>query len=194
MPSNKVERLEKFKTITTEVYALSLGLGAFSLATIPREGMLDVVGAVIAFAIAFFYIAVIWMTHSRFFEDYPLYDDIFLGLNFVVLFLVAISPYIMQIMFTSSELLDPISIMCALDMVAIYLILGYFHQRYLQQNKDIKPKQKRMVKVQRNIQAITALWFLVSTQVPITYRITFWWVMAPVIPIYRIFIAPRHIK
>ena len=150
--------------------------------------------AVIAFAIAFFYIVVIWMTHSRFFEDYPLYDDTFLGLNFVILFLVAVSPYMVQSMFSSQELLDPVSIMCALDMVGIYLILGYFHQRFLQQNKDLNPKQKQQVKLQRNIQLITALWFLASTQVPVANRFIFWWVMAPIIPIYRIFIAPRHIK
>jgi len=194
MPSKKVKRLEKFKTITTEVYALTLGLGAFSLSMIPLGGMLDVAQTIITFAIAFFYIVVIWMTHSRFFEDYPLYDDTFLGLNFVILFLVAVSPYMVQSMFSSQELLDPVSIMCALDMVGIYLILGYFHQRFLQQNKDLNPKQKQQVKLQRNIQLITALWFLASTQVPVENRFVFWWVMAPIIPIYRIFIAPRHIK
>jgi uncharacterized membrane protein len=194
MPGSNVERLEKFKTITTEVYALTLGLGAFSLSTIPQGGMLDVVETIIAFAIAFFYIVIIWLTHSRFFEDYPLYDETFLGLNFVVLFLVAISPYLIQTMFTSPELLNPASIMCALDMVGIYLILGFFHQRYIQQHEDIKPKRKRLVKLQRNIQFITALWFLTSTQVPVEYRFVFWWIMAPIIPLYRIFIAPRHIK
>lgn len=69
MSNNNVHRLEKFKSITTEVFALTLGLGAFSLSTIPRTSMADVVEAIGAFAISFFYFAVIWFTHSRFFEN-----------------------------------------------------------------------------------------------------------------------------
>lgn len=194
MSNNNVHRLEKFKSITTEVFALTLGLGALSLSIIPRVTLLDVVVAIGAFAIAFFYIAVIWMTHSRFFEDYPLYDDTFLALNFVILFFVAISPYMVQIMFTSPELQNPISILYSLDMLGVYVILGYFHQRYLKQNEDLKSEQKRPVQVHRNTQFIIAVWFLISILVPVSYRFIFWWLMAPIIPIYRIFIAPLHLR
>jgi uncharacterized membrane protein len=192
--SEKVDRLEKFKSITTEVFALTLGLGAFSLSSIPRMNLNDVVVAIGAFAIAFFYIAVIWMTHSRFFEDYPLYDEVFLMLNFVILFLVAISPYMVQIMFTSPELQNSTSILYSFDMVGVYMILGYFHQRYLQQNEDLHSEKRHQVKLNRNIQLITVVWFLISIMVPVRYRFIFWWLMAPIIPIYRIFIAPLHIK
>ena len=52
---------------------------------IPRENLLDVVWAIAAFAMSFFYIVIIWLVHSRFFDDYPLYDEMYLGLNFVIL-------------------------------------------------------------------------------------------------------------
>ena len=182
-----LDHIEKIKTITTEVFALTLGLGAFSLSLIPRDNLNDVVWAVGAFAMSFFYIVIIWMVHSRFFDDYPLHDAVFLGLNFVILFLVVISPFLSQSIFFSPELRDAMSILLAVDMMGIYFILGILHQRYLSQNREILNVTKtREVKIERNTQYFIAIWFLTSIFVPTTYRFLFWWGMAPIIPIFRI--------
>ncbi|MGD8545228.1 MAG: TMEM175 family protein [Candidatus Bathyarchaeota archaeon] len=187
MSLQEADRIEKFKTITTEVFALTLGLGAFSLAIIPRENLSDVVWAIGAFAMSFFYIVIIWMVHSRFFDDYPLHDEVFLGLNFVILFLVVISPFLSQSIFFSPALRSEMSILLAIDMMGIYFILGILHQRYIWQNKaKLNETLIREVKIDRNIQYLIAIWFLASTLVPSTYRFLFWWGMAPIIPIYRI--------
>ena len=190
MSHQKVDHIEKFKTITTEVFALTLGLGAFSLSMIPRESLSDVVWAVGAFAMSFFYIVIIWMVHPRFFDDYPLRDEMFLGLNFVILFLVVISPFLSQSIFFAPALKDEMSILLAVDMMGIYVLLGILHQRYLGQNKEtLNGTQIREVTIERNIQYLIAIWFLASILVPITYRFFFWWGMAPIIPIYRIRMA-----
>lgn len=135
MPNQKTSHIEKFKTITTEVFALTLGLGAFSLSMIPRENLLDVVLAIATFAMSFFYIVIIWLVHSRFFDEYPLHDEAFLGLNFVILFLVVISPFLSQSIFFLPELRNEMSMLLAVDMTGIYVILGILHQRYLWQKK-----------------------------------------------------------
>ena len=190
MIQQKVEHIEKFKTITTEVFALTLGLGAFSLTTIPRENLFDVIGAIATFAMIFFYIIIIWLVNSRFFDDYPLHDEVFLGLNFVVLFLVVISPFLSQSIFFLPGLTDEMSILLAVDMMSIYFILGVLHQRYIWKNVGIiDEKQTREVKIERNIQYLIAIWFLASIFIPTTYRFFFWWGMAPIIPIYRITIV-----
>ena len=192
MSREQSNRLEKFHTITTEVFALTLGLGAFSLSTIPRENLLDVLSAVATFAMSFFYIVIIWLVHSRFFDEYPLNDEVFLGLNFVILFLVVISPFLSQSIFYSPILREEMSLLLAVDMMGIYIILGILHQRYLGQNRDtINVTQIREVKIERNIQYLIAIWFLISILVPTTYRFLFWWGMAPIIPVYRIGIARR---
>ena len=189
MTQQKVEHIEKFKTITTEVFALTLGLGAFSLTTIPRENLFDVIGAIATFAMIFFYI-IIWLVNSRFFDDYPLHDEVFLGLNFVILFLVVISPFLSQSIFFLPGLTDEMSILLAVDMMSIYFILGVLHQRYIWKNVGIiDEKQTREVKIERNIQYLIAIWFLASIFIPTTYRFFFWWGMAPIIPIYRITIV-----
>jgi hypothetical protein len=78
----------------------------------------------------------------------------------------------------------------AVDMVGIYVILRILHQRYIWQNRDtLKVTHIREVTIERNIQYLIAIWFLISILVPITYRFLFWWGMAPIIPIYRICIA-----
>ena len=192
MSREQSNRLEKFHTITTEVFALTLGLGAFSLSTIPRENLLDVLSAVATFAMSFFYIVIIWLVHSRFFDEYPLNDEVFLGLNFVILFLVVISPFLSQSIFYSPILREEMSLLLAVDMMGIYIILGILHQRYLGQNRDtLNVTQIREVKIERNIQYLIAIWFLISILVPTTYRFLFWWGMAPIIPVYRIGIARR---
>ena len=194
MALKKTDRIEKYRTITTEVFALTLGLGAFSLSMIPRENLLDVLWAVATFAMSFFYIVIIWLVHSRFFDDYPLYDDVFLGLNFVILFLVVISPFLSQSIFFAPALREEMSLLLAVDMMGIYIILGILHQRYIWQNRDtLNVTQIREVTIERNIQYLIAIWFLISVLVPITYRFLFWWGMAPIIPIYRIGIAHRAI-
>ena len=193
MTQQRVDHIEKFKTITTEVFALTLGLGAFSLTTIPRENLFDVIGAIATFAMIFFYIIIIWLVNSRFFDEYPLRDEVFLGLNFVILFLVVISPFLSQSIFFLPGLTDEMSILLAMDMMGIYVILGVLHQRYIWKNIDtLDEKQTREVKIGRNIQYLIGVWFLASIFVPTTYRFFFWWGMTPIIPIYRIRISHRR--
>jgi len=195
MSNQNADRLEKFKSITTEIFALTLGLGAFSLAIIPRTSIMEVAQAVGVFAIAFFYIAIIWIINFRFFEKYPLYDNTFLALNFVILFMVAISPFLMQGFSMSSDFADQMSILYALDIMGIFAILGVLHHRYILQNKEhIKEEKTREAKMDRNMQFIISLWFLISTVIPIQYRFIFWMLLAPIPPLYRHRIGPLHVK
>jgi uncharacterized membrane protein len=195
MSNQDADRLEKFKSITTEIFALTLGLGAFSLAIIPRTSIMEVAQAVGVFGIAFFYIAIIWIINFRFFEKYPLYDNTFLALNFVILFMVAISPFLMQGFSLSSDFADSMSILYALDIMGIFAILGVLHQRYILQNKEhLKEEKTREAKMDRNMQFIISLWFLVSAVIPVQYRFIFWMLLAPIPPLYRHRIAPLHVK
>ena len=195
MSNQNVDRLEKFKSITTEVFALTLGLGAFSLAIVPKTSIMEVAQAVGVFGIAFFYIVAIWIINSRFFENYRLYDNAFITLNFLILFLVAISPFLMQAFSLSSDFTDPMSILYALDIMGIFAILGVLHQRYIWQNRDnLKTEKAREVKIDRNMQFIISAWFLTSTVIPIPYRFFFWMLLAPIPPIYRHRIGPLHVK
>lgn len=195
MSNQSLDRLEKFKSITTEVFALTLGLGAFSLAIVPRTSILEVAQAVGIFGIAFFYIVVIWIINSRFFENYRLYDNAFLALNFVILFLVAISPFLMQGFSLPSDFADTMTILYALDIMGIFSILGVLHQRYLLQNRDrLKVEERREVKMDRNMQFIISAWFLISAIMPLPYRFVFWMLLAPIPPLYRHRIGPLHVK
>jgi uncharacterized membrane protein len=195
MSNYNIERLEKFKSITTEVFALTLGLGAFSLSIIPRDSLMEVAQAVGFFGIAFFYIAIIWIINSRFFEKYPLYDNTFLGLNFVILFLVAISPFLMQGFSMSPDLTDSMSILYAFDIMGIFAILGVLHQRYFRQNiESLREDKTREVKMDRNMQFIISAWFLISAIMPLPYQFIFWMLLAPIPPIYRHLIGPLHVK
>ena len=195
MSNQSLDRLEKFKSITTEVFALTLGLGAFSLAIVPRTSILEVAQAVGIFGIAFFYIVVIWIINSRFFENYRLYDNAFLALNFVILFLVAISPFLMQGFSLSPDLTNPMSILYALDTMGIFAILGGLHQMYFRQNIDsLSDEETREVKMDRNMQFIISVWFLISAILPLPYRFIFWMLLAPIPPVYRHVIGPLHVK
>jgi uncharacterized membrane protein len=189
--NQKLDRLEKFKSITTEIFALTLGLGAFSLSVIPRDSIFEVAQAVGVFAIAFFYIAVIWIINFRFFEKYPLYDNTFLALNFVILFLVAISPFLMQGFSMSLDFANQISILYALDIMVIFIILGVLHEKYILQNKDhLTERDLPEIKMDRNMQFIISLWFLISVVLPFQYRFIFWMLLAPIPPLYRHRVGP----
>ena len=195
MLGDRERRLEKFRSITTEVFALTLGLGAFSLSLLPRTSLLEVAQAVGLFAVAFLYIVLIWLIQSRFFEKYALYDNTFVALNFVILFLVAISPFLMYGLALSSDLADPMSILYALDIMGIYAILGVLHHRFLQRNRaQLNALDTREVKMDRNMQFLIGLWFLVSVAIPMDFRFVFWVLLLPMPPLYRHLIGPRHVK
>ncbi len=195
MSNHNVDRLEKFKSITTEIFALTLGLGAFSLSIIPRTSIMEVAQAVGIFGIAFFYIAIIWIINSSFFENYPLYDNTFLALNFAILFMVAISPFLMQGFSLASDFADQLSILYALDIMGIFAILGVLHHRYIIQNREqVEAEKMREAKMDRNMQFIVALWFLASAVIPLHYRFIFWMLLAPIPPLYRHRIGPLHVK
>lgn len=196
MLKNSVDPMEKFKSITTEVFALTLGLGAFSLSSIPIKSIEDIVIAIGAFGIAFIYIVMIWIISSRFFEKYPLYDNNFLALNFLILFMVALSPFIMRaIFFESPELQGLTSILYGLDLMGIFAILGFLHQKFILQNKiKLGFKKIREVKMDRNQLFMMSIWFLISIVIPIPYRFIFWTLAMAVAPLYRHIIAPYQVK
>ena len=54
----------------------------------------------------------------------------------MILFLVAISPFLMQGFSMAPDFSDQMSILFALDIMAIFTILGVMHERYILQNKE----------------------------------------------------------
>lgn len=82
------------------------------------------------------------------------------------------------------------SILFSADMTGIYFIIGFLHQKYLWQNKEgLNLKKINLLRVERNIQYIIAVWFLISVLIEEKFRFIFWWGMVPLILIYRIWIA-----
>jgi Na+/H+ antiporter NhaD/arsenite permease-like protein len=101
----------------------------------------------------------------------------------------------MQAFSGSSDFVDPMSILYALDIMVIFALLGVLHQRYLQQNRShLEEEETREVKMDRNMQFIISAWFLLSVFIPVQYRFVFWILLAPVPPIYRHRIGPLHVK
>ena len=113
----------------------------------------------------------------------------------MILFLVAISPFLMQGFSMAPDFSDQMSILFALDIMAIFTILGVMHERYILQNKEsLREKEILEVKMDRNMQFIIALWFLMSVFLPFQYRFIFWMLLAPIPPLYRHRIGPLHVK
>ena len=114
-------------------------------------------------------------------------------LNTILLFLVALEPYLFNILpfflsppQTFSELYDVTSSIYALDIGAIYGILALFtHILAIEERKLVAPDLLRKYKLSRNLEIVVAIIFLVSA-IPqvwvLNVRYTIW---ASTIFVYR---------
>jgi uncharacterized membrane protein len=131
--------------ITDAVFGLALGLAAFSLVDYQITTVEDVYFAIGFFAITFFLVTLFWIWIRRFFEDLPIYGGAFLGILFLLCFLVAILPFIMRLFFTNMYGGTPevaafaLVTLYPLDIGAIGLFVGVLHLLFLKQARARTP-------------------------------------------------------
>jgi len=165
-----MHRLEAF---SDGVFAFAVTLLVVSL-DVPRSAqelfaaMRDFLG----FGICFAFLVLIWISHVRFFRDYPLADRRMVGLNMVLLFVVLLFVYPMKFLFSvlASELLgqhvqqaigslDEVRTLMqiyGLGFLALYAskLLMHLHVRSRGEILDLTPKQRLALSGSTRQQAI----------------------------------------
>jgi len=151
------------------IFGLALSIGALSLLSSPPRAPVEVRGDLLAFAFGFLILVFVWMSYTRVMSVLPVETRITLLLNFLMLFLVVIEPYLFYLVSQFGhagdyQLVDYASALFALDMGGLMAILGFFNHELSVEEKrlipqELLPRHKRT----RNVLFVSAgLFFLTA--------------------------------
>lgn len=180
--------------LTDLIFGLALSVGAISLVLrLPRTpgGIFFDIGQ---FGFSFLILISVWLSYTNIMSMLPLEDKFTVGLNILLLFLVAIEPYLFYLnivfdMASEERLLDTASIVYAADLAGLMAILALFTLQLAREEKNLLPRETiGKYKLIRDSLFISAVLFAV-TILPFfwTWRISntplrfYWWFLPLVV-------------
>jgi uncharacterized membrane protein len=149
--------------LTTAVFGFALAVGALSLTAANPETTADVVEGLVLFSLSFIILVVIWWGTSDIMSkiDHSTPKTIFL--NIVLLFFVAIEPYLLNILNTSAQLFPLSSTLYGIDMAFLMGLSAALCHILITENKaTLTSHQLRHFRIGRNNQLICAGLFFLS--------------------------------
>ena len=160
----------RIESLTDLVFGLALSIGAIVLISKQPTDPIDLYRAIAGFGFSFLILIQIWFRFTEVMSVLPAQTTRTRVLNTILLFLVAVEPYLFNILpfflsppQTFSELYDVASSIYALDIGVIYGILALFtHILATEERKLVAPDLLRKYKLSRNLEIVVAIIFLVS--------------------------------
>jgi uncharacterized membrane protein len=116
----------RIESLSDLVFGLALSIGSLVLLSKPALGLNDVVINVVEFGFSFLIIVFTWLGYSRTMAVLSSETPNTLYLNLFLLFLVAVEPYLFYVLVssTTNNFAEVFSVPYALDVGAIFLVLG----------------------------------------------------------------------
>lgn len=159
------------------VFGLALSLGALVLISQPPKNALDLYQGLGVFGFSFLILLTVWYNYSTIMAVLPLETRGLVILNLVLLFVVAIEPYLLYVLVYNggNGIGEPASVLYAVDLAAMNAIMAAFsHVLAREERPMVTPAMVRRMKSTRNMTAAMAVLFLVTT-LPV-----FWtWTVVP---------------
>ncbi|HXQ92027.1 MAG TPA: TMEM175 family protein [Nitrososphaerales archaeon] len=175
----------RIESLSDLVFGLALSIGSIGFLSSPAHSASDLEFNIAEFAFSFIILVFTWLGYSRTVAVLSRENDAFLYVNIVLLFLVAVEPYLFFVLVTTShDLTETFSIAYGLDVGAMFLIQGALAQLVLiEDKKNVKLGRKHLhpqitARFRRTVVAevIVGVLFLISL-LPI-----FWEINTPIGP------------
>jgi uncharacterized membrane protein len=119
----------RIESLSDLVFGLALSLGAFALVASPPSGAETLYSDLSVFGFSFLILIVVWLTYTRLIAGVALEDPRALALNIVLLFTVAIEPFLFDVLERpdlSSDFFSAVSQAYAIDVGVMMAVLGLF--------------------------------------------------------------------
>ncbi len=156
------------ESLSNLIFGLALSIGAIALLGQQAPDLAMVVRSLVVFSFGFLILIIVWYRYSSVMKILPVETPSLVALNLLLLFFVAIEPYLLNLLLTGSSGLPdvlggPISQIYALDLGTMFLILAYFvHQVIVQEKKLQRSKHLKRLEHDRAFQLIVAAAFYIS--------------------------------
>ena len=149
--------------LTDAVFGFALAVGALSLTKANPSNAGDIVGGLLLFSLSFVILVVIWWGTSGLMSRINQERSTTIFLNILLLFFVAIEPYLLNILSTSVALFPLSSTLYAIDMSFLMGISAALcHILLIEKKETLTAHQLRFYTVNRNNQFVFAGLFLLS--------------------------------
>jgi len=158
-------RIESFSDI---VFGLALSIGALSLIGRPVSDAEAVTADLVAFGYSFLILTTVWLRYTSVATTLPIERPVTLRLNLVMLLLVAIEPYLFNLVFASpgvptAPFSQFVSALFGLDLGGLFAILAAFdHLALRPEAAGVPEARRRNLRTYRNRHVIGSTFFLAS--------------------------------
>ena len=150
--------------LTDAVFGFALAVGALSLTSANPQTAGDIVEGLSLFTLSFIILVVIWWGTSDLMSRLDQKRPATVFLNIVLLFFVAIEPYLLNILNASFTLFPLSSTLYAVDMAFLMGVSAALCHILIKEKKEtLTTGQQRLYTVSRNNQFVFAGLFLLST-------------------------------
>lgn len=161
VPSSRVEGISDI------VFGLALTIGAVPLIGNPPDTQAGLITAIGGFGFSFLVLISVWHRYTIIFREVKTHTASMVRLNYVLLFLVAIEPYLFNLLYSSNAysagLAQQASAYFALDVGGMSVILASFSHLYVsEERKQISPEKLAHFTRRRNAAFVVAGMFLIS--------------------------------
>jgi uncharacterized membrane protein len=149
--------------LTTAVFGFALAVGALSLTAANPETTADIIEGLILFSLSFLILVVIWWGTSEIMSKIDQGKPVTIFLNIVLLFFVAIEPYLLNILNISTQLFPLSSSLYGIDMAFLMGLSAALCHILIKENKTtLTAQQLRYFTMSRNRQLVCAGLFFLS--------------------------------
>ena len=149
--------------LTTAVFGFALAVGALSLTAANPETAADVVEGLVLFSLSFLILVVIWWGTSDIMSKINQDKPVTIFLNIVLLFFVAIEPYLLNILNISAQLFPLASTLYGIDMAFLMGLSAALCHILIKENKaTLTAQQLKYFTIRRTNQFMCAGLFFIS--------------------------------
>jgi uncharacterized membrane protein len=179
----------RIESLSDLIFGLALSIGTISLITRIPGSTANIVIDIVQFGFSFLILISVWISYTSIMSVLPVEDRTTTILNVVMLFLVAIEPYLfyLNVVFDLSGheiLLDSASAIYALDMAGLLTILALFTHQLTIEERNLLPKDslnkyrhvRNLLLASAGFFGLTVLpifWFLRIEETPLRFYLWF---------------------
>jgi uncharacterized membrane protein len=173
------------------VFGLVVVFSAFSLTNSVVQAPVDLVSSIALFALSFAILITVWHIYDGLMAKLRVETSTAVALNIVLLFLAVLEPFLLNILFSNPRIFDFASTCYAIDMAGLLGICALLaHVLAIDSRNALSVEVSKTLRSDRNLFAIVAAIFLVSTA-PLLVAFTFLgWTLRTMLWVAILFVYP----
>lgn len=181
----------RIRTFSDYVFGLVVVFSAFSLTNSVVQAPVDLVSSIALFALSFAILITVWHIYDGLMAKLRVETSTAVALNIVLLFLAALEPFLLSILFSNPRIFDFASTCYAIDMAGLLGICALLaHVLAIDSRNALSVEVSKTLRSDRNLFAIVAAIFLVSTA-PLLVAFTFLgWTLRTMLWVAILFVYP----